>query len=95
MIPIERDRTSKTARFLASQPFIANKQVTLPLHAAHTKRCIEHMSKITANEMHRCDDIADTRADAIRLALKEKQLVSTTSINTMCLGGHAQELPAF
>lgn len=95
VIPIERDRTSKTARFLASQPFIANKQVTLPLHAAHTKRCIEHMSKITANEMHRCDDIADTCADAIRLALKEKQLVSTTSINTMCLGGHAQELPAF
>lgn len=95
VIPIERNRTSKTARFLAAQPFIANKQVTLPLHADHKDHCIEHMSKITANNMHRYDDIADTCADAVRLALQEKHFIQTAAINAACLGGHAEELPAF
>ena len=35
------------------------------------------MSKITANETHRWDDIADTAADAIRMALIEKTLISS------------------
>jgi hypothetical protein len=34
------------------------------------------MSKITANNTHRHDDIADTLADAIRMALIEKTIYS-------------------
>ena len=34
------------------------------------------MSKITANETHRWDDVADTAADAIRMALIDKTIVA-------------------
>ena len=36
--------------------------------------CVTHMSKITANNSHRFDDIADTLSDACRLAFIEKTL---------------------
>jgi hypothetical protein len=35
------------------------------------------MSKITANETHRWDDIADTAADAIKIALIDKTIISS------------------
>jgi predicted phage terminase large subunit-like protein len=75
---IERNANAgnKTARFLAAQPSIANKLISLPATGKHTKNCIEHMSKITANESHRYDDIADTCADAIRLGLIDKIIIS-------------------
>jgi predicted phage terminase large subunit-like protein len=60
---------SKTDRFLHCQPYVASKQVALPRYGKHTNRCIEHMRKITANDTHRHDDIADTLADAIQLGL--------------------------
>lgn len=94
VIPIERDRTSKTIRFLAAQPFIANHQVTLPLNAQHTKRCIDHMSKITTNNTHRYDDIADTCADAVRLALKEKQILVIRGANDRDLSSFARAVYA-
>jgi predicted phage terminase large subunit-like protein len=75
---IEMDRTiasgSKTARFLATQPYVASKQVSLPRYGKHTHQCIEHMRKITANETHRHDDIADTLADGVKLALIDKTI---------------------
>jgi predicted phage terminase large subunit-like protein len=73
---IERTKTSgsKTERFLAIQPYIAARQISLPKYGKHTKLCIEHMGKITANDSHRWDDIADTCADAIRIALIDKTL---------------------
>ena len=37
--------------------------------------CIAHMSKITANDSHRHDDIADVLADAIRIALIDKTIL--------------------
>lgn len=73
---------SKTQRFLEIQPYIAGKQISLPSYGKHTKTCIDHMSKITANDAHRFDDIADTCADAIRLALIDKSLVYNTKQST-------------
>ena len=35
------------------------------------------MSKITANETHRWDDIADTAADAVKIALIDKTIISS------------------
>lgn len=76
VIDIERSGTvnSKTNRFIAMQPYISKKQVTLPQDARHTKLCIDHMTKITANNSHRWDDIADTCYDAVKIALIDKSL---------------------
>ena len=67
---------SKTNRFISIQPFIANKQITLPAYGKHTKMCIDHMAKITANAAHRWDDIADTLADACKLAFIDKSIIT-------------------
>ena len=71
---IERTRASgsKTTRFLAIQPEVAAKKISFTIGARHADMCINHMSKITANDTHRHDDIADTLADAIKIALIDK-----------------------
>jgi predicted phage terminase large subunit-like protein len=73
---IERTASSgsKTQRFLEMQPYIASKRISFTKDAKHADMCIKHMSKITASNAHRFDDIADTLADAIRIALIEKTL---------------------
>lgn len=65
---------SKTARFIEIQPYIASKRVTFTRGARHVFNCKMHMSKITANDAHKRDDIADTVADAVRIALIDKSL---------------------
>ncbi len=74
------DRTvasgSKSQRFINLQQYIANKQVSLPTYGKHTKMCLDHMLKITANDTHRHDDIADTAYDAVRAALIDKIIIA-------------------
>ena len=65
---------SKAARYIEMQPYIASKRVTFTIGARHIGRCKSHMSKITANDAHRHDDIADTCYDAIKIALIDKML---------------------
>lgn len=81
---IERTKASgsKTTRYLEIQPYIANKLISLPFGAKHTKNCIEHMRKITANNSHAHDDIADTVYDAVKLALIDK-LVTSSIVQTV------------
>lgn len=71
---IKRDRSSgsKTERFLECQPYIASKLISFTAGAKHASKCIQHMTKITANDSHARDDLADTCADAIRIALIDK-----------------------
>ena len=80
------DRTiksgSKTDRFISMQSYIAQKLVTLPYGAKHTKMCIDHMAKITANGTERRDDIADTLYDAVRMAFIDKTAISFV-VNTV------------
>lgn len=71
---------SKTARFIAAQPYIASKRITLPIYGRHAKMCIEHCGKITANETHARDDIADTLCDAIKIALMDN-LIPAVSVS--------------
>ena len=80
---IQRNRASgcKTQRFLECQPYIAAKRISFTRNAKHIDRCITHMTKITANESHRHDDIADTIADAIKIALIDKTLILNTKQN--------------
>lgn len=73
-IPRDRSTGSKTTRFIECQKYIASKLVSFTRGAKHVDMCIEHMSKITANDAHRRDDLADTAADAIKLALIDKTL---------------------
>lgn len=73
---------SKTDRFIKIQTFISNKQISFTKDAHHVENCINHMSKITANNTHRFDDIADTCADAIKIALIDKSLYNIVNSNT-------------
>jgi predicted phage terminase large subunit-like protein len=71
---IDRSRVSgsKTARFMNIQPYVAKKLISLKRGAKHTEMFIEHMGKITANDSHRHDDIADTLYDAVKIGLIDK-----------------------
>jgi hypothetical protein len=81
-IPRTREQGSKTKRFLEAQPYIAERRLSFTLGSRHVKMCIDHMSKITANETHRWDDIADTCSDAIKFALIDKIIVNATVAQT-------------
>lgn len=65
---------NKSQRFIRCQPYVAARQVTLPKFSLHSEKCIEHMNKITFNNSHANDDIADTAADAIQAALIDKTI---------------------
>lgn len=80
IIEIERNRSSgsKTQRFIDIQSSVSSKLISFTKHARHQGFCIEHMRKITPNGTHRHDDIADTLADAIRIALIEKSLYNNS-----------------
>lgn len=83
VIDIERTRASgsKTQRFLETQTYAAQKLISFNKNAKHTNKCIEHLKKITANESHRFDDIADTFADAVKIALIDKSIISSMSVS--------------
>lgn len=72
------DRTaasgSKTQRMLECQPIIASRRISFTEGAKHIKLCVDHMSKLTANNSHRFDDIFDSLEMAIRIALIEKTM---------------------
>ncbi|WP_339050229.1 hypothetical protein [Rickettsiella endosymbiont of Xylota segnis] len=74
---IERSVKSgnKITRYLEIQPIIANQRVSLPRNGKHTEACITHCKKITANNTHRFDDIADTLYDGIKLGLIEQSIL--------------------
>lgn len=78
VIEIERNANSgsKVARFLEVQPYVAQRLISLPQYARHTNKVIEHCRKITANDSHRYDDIADTLADSIKIALIDKVVIN-------------------
>lgn len=87
---IERNRTSgsKTQRFIDIQSYIASKRISISKNRKHCELCIEHCAKITANDTHRRDDLADTLADAIKIALIDKTLnlsLNTTKSNEIAL----------
>lgn len=78
VVDIERTSASgnKTTRFLGIQPIVAAGLVSFTDGAKHRVNCIEHLRKITANNSHAHDDIADTLADGVQLGLIEKIIVA-------------------
>lgn len=94
---IERNRASgsKTQRFLEMQPYLAARLVSFTQGAKHKELCITHMCKITANQSHRFDDIADSLFDAIKLSLIDKTIYSIstkTEKNTRILNSFSTDL---
>ncbi len=83
-IDIERKGrgSNKAERFLEMQQYVASKQISLPEYGKHTKMCIDHMSKITGNMVHRHDDICDSLGDAIRVALRDKVIINRDGAKT-------------
>ena len=65
---------SKADRYLEMQPIIASKLISFSYAARHIGMCVSHMMKITANNSHRFDDIADTAYDAVKISLIDKTL---------------------
>lgn len=80
VIDVDRTKASgnKTTRFLEIQPFVASQQVSIPKDGKHTVKVLEHMRKITANDSHRHDDIADTLYDAIKLGIMDNVIMTYT-----------------
>lgn len=83
IVDIQRTKVSgnKAARYLEAQPYAASKRVSLLKYAKHTEMCLEHMRKITANDTHRFDDIADTFYDAVKIGLID-EVVTRGTIST-------------
>ena len=50
--------------------------MSLPFDGKHTSMVLEHMRKITANDSHRHDDIADTLYDAVKLGIIDNVILS-------------------
>lgn len=90
-IPRTRLQGNKTKRFLDIQPYIAERRVSMPAYGKHVKLCLDHMAKITANETHRWDDIADTVADAVKIGLIDKSII-TANINPTDYGKIAKNI---
>ncbi|WP_218813991.1 hypothetical protein [Rickettsiella endosymbiont of Dermanyssus gallinae] len=73
---IERSNTSsKGDRFLEIQPIITRQLVSLMRYAKHTPLCLDHCKKITINNTHRFDDIADTLYDAVKIGLIDQSVI--------------------
>lgn len=62
---------SKVDRFLECQSYVAAKRISFTRNSLHIESCIEQCRKITANNTHAHDDIADTMQMAIQCALIE------------------------
>lgn len=71
---IERTRISgsKTQRFLNVQTYFAQRRFTFTYGRPHNKVFINHLTRITANDTHAHDDIADICTDAITKGLIEQ-----------------------
>lgn len=68
-------RSNKIDRFLSAQHFVSSRRITFDISMKHATMCIEHLAKITANDSHLHDDIADTMSDAIlMIPFMEKQV---------------------
>ena len=71
---------SKTNRFHRAAPYISRGLLSINKNAEHKEKFKKHLKMITFDASQRFDDIADTMADAIRLALDDK-VIYLTDVN--------------
>jgi len=75
-IEVKGQRISKIDRFIKIQPYVNQRLISMPKYGKHVPMCLEHMRKITANNSHRFDDIADTLAHAVKISLVDKTIIA-------------------
>lgn len=77
ILEIGRDRSSgsKITRFLECQPYVSAQRISFTKDAKHVELCVTHCKKITSNNTHAHDDIADTMQTAIQVALMDGTLL--------------------
>lgn len=80
MMDIERSKASlnKVERYGRISTIVAQKRISLPAYGKHKQMCLDHMRKITRNNTHRHDDIADTLYDAVKIALIDEIVIRRT-----------------
>ena len=83
---------NKTARFFECQKFVASHQVSLTKGAKHVEMVLDHMRKITTNDSHAHDDIADTMEMAIRLGLIDGALLPRSTEGNDILASFNQQV---
>lgn len=84
---------SKSQRFIDIQSPISQKYVSITAGARHERMCIMHMIRITANDSHAHDDIADTCADALRMVYIDRTVKIesvATAVKSKVLAGMAK-----
>lgn len=74
VIQIDRNSTSgnKSTRFANAQPLFSSKIVSVMGGTTYGAMVIEHLGKITANDTHALDDIADTIVDGLEFGVVKK-----------------------
>ena len=70
---------SKSDRFVSIEGTVGSQAVSLTRGAHHTAMCLNHMAKITANNTHRHDDIADTLFDGVSIGILDKAIINGLS----------------
>lgn len=73
---------SKTDRFIKCERYIAENRISFTEGAKHIQLCVNHCAKITANDSHLHDDIADTMSMAIEAAFINETVLPVEKINT-------------
>ena len=72
---------SKSDRFVSIEGTVGSQIVSLPQYGKHTNLCLDHMAKITANNTHRHDDIADTLFDGLTIGILDKTIIHGLSLD--------------
>lgn len=67
---------SKADRFVSIEGVVGSKIVSINKDAKHKQMCLDHMAKITANNTHRHDDIADNLFDGIDIGITSKEIIN-------------------
>lgn len=83
---------SKSDRFVSIEGIVGSKAISLPANGKHTQLCLDHMAKITANNTHRHDDIADTLFDAVNIGLVDLTIIK--GLEARCREKFSQDIIA-
>jgi hypothetical protein len=80
------NRSNKIDGFLACQSYVHSGRVTFIKNSKISDLCINHLTKITANDTHSHDDLADTMRDAINMGLMSNFVINLAPSSTQAPG---------
>ncbi len=72
----------KVERFKKAAPYVAKSLLSVTLGAEHQKMMLDHLNNITFSMTQKHDDIADTIADGISIALIDKMIYNNKAVSS-------------